>query len=182
MATELERLEALIKADVATEEDKKRYAELTAGAEAPPTPAPAVATETVSYADAVDLDAFKRGGQQYYMPSEEGFWKSKLVETFKPEYTEKEQRWFVLKTDDPKLKAQGRGVIQAEFGKGAFKEKDVLDGLAIPYQIVGSEIHWKAKFPISCYADWSKDSKATGGVRISGLRTLEAGAAVEKAI
>lgn len=190
MATEQERLKALIDAGVATEEDQARFTELSATpaeAEAPP-PAPAAeaepvaAGEALSFEDGVDEEAFKRGGSQFYMPSEEGFFKSKLVESMKPTFTEKEQRWFIFETNDPKLKAQGRGVISAEFTKGAFKLKDILDGLNIPYKVVSGVVKYSMKLPIDCYADWSRDAKGLGEVRISGLRTLEAGAAVEKAI
>lgn len=190
MATEIERLKALIDAGVATEEDKTRYAELQATpvAEAPapapaPVPAPAVAEgEAVAFEDAVDEEAFKRGGSQFFMPSQEGFFKSKLVEAMKPTFTQKEQKWFIFETDDPKLQAQGRGVISAEFTKGAFKLKDILDGLSIPYEVIGGVVKYAIKLPLGCYADWSRDAKGLGEVRISGLRTLEAGSAVEKAI
>lgn len=191
MATELEKKKALIDAEIASDEDKRVFIELggtivdskgilpVVSEESPAAPAQ---TGTLDFEDGVDEEAFGRGGQQYFMPSEEGFFKSKLVDSFKPEYVEKNQRWFVFETDDPKLKAQGRGVIQAELGRGAFKLKDVLDGLAIPYTVVKGIVKYSISFPVGCYADWSKDIKASGGVRISGLRTLEAGAAVERAI
>ena len=130
----------------------------------------------------MDEDSFKRGGSQYFMPSQEGFFKSKLVDSMKPDFTQKEQRWFVFETDDPQLKIQGRGVIAAEFTKGSFKLKDVLDGLGIAYTVVNGVVKYKLSLPLGCYADWSRDVKGMGEVRISGLRTLEAGAAVEKAI
>ena len=188
MATEQERLKALIDAGVATEEDKARLSKLETEPVAAPAPAAAVAPVPVAdgapldYEDSVDEDSFKRGGSQYFMPSQEGFFKSKLVDSMKPSFTTKEQRWFVFETDDPQLKAQGRGVIAAEFTKGSFKLKDVLDGLAIPYTVVNGVVKYKLNLPLGCYADWSRDSNGLGEVRISGLRTLEAGATVEKAI
>ena len=187
MATEIDRLKALVDAGVATDEDKARYAELSGAAEAPAlapvaaAPAPA-SGEAVAFEDSVDEESFKRGGSQYFMPSQEGYWKSKLVEVLKPSFTEKEQKWFIFETDDPKLKAQGRGVIAAEFTKGAFKLKDVLDGLGIAYKVENGIVKYGIKLPFGCYADWSRDPKGLGEVRISGLRTLEAGATVEKAI
>lgn len=184
MATEQERLKALIDAGVATDEDKAKYDELSkAPAEAAaPAPAPVTESGATDFEDSVDEESFKRGGSQYFMPSQEGFFKSKLVEVMKPTFTEKEQKWFIFETDDPKLKAQGRGVISAEFTRGAFKLKDVLDGLNIAYTVVNGVVKYSLKLPLGCYADWSRDPKGLGEVRISGLRTLEAGATVEKAI
>ena len=134
------------------------------------------------FEDNVDEESFKRGGSQYFMPSGEGFFKSKLVEIMKPTFTDKEQKWFIFETDDPGLKAQGRGVIAAEFTKGSFKLKDILDGLNIPYTQTGGTVKYKVALPFACYADWTRDSKGLGEVRISGLRTEAAGATVEKAI
>ena len=185
MATEQERLKALIDAGVATDEDKTKYDELLKApvAEAvAPAPAPTAEGDAVGFEDHVDEESFKRGGSQYFIPSQEGFFKSKLVEVMKPTFTEKEQKWFIFETDDPKLKAQGRGVISAEFTKGAFKLKDILDGLNIPYTVDKGTVKYSIKLPLGCYADWSRDPKSLGEVRISGLRTLEAGATVEKAI
>jgi len=195
MATEQERLKAIIDAGVATDADKEAFTKAggtivegvatlgPASAEvAAPAPAPAAESGATDFEDHVDEESFKRGGSQFFMPSQEGFFKSKLVESMKPTFTEKEQRWFIFETDDPKLKAQGRGVIAAEFTKGAFKEKDVLDGLNIAHTAVNGVVKYSIKFPLGCYADWSRDPKGLGEVRISGLRTLDAGAAVEKAI
>ncbi len=194
MATEQEKLQVLVDAGIAGDDDIKRLAILSnpAAAEATETTAstpapvaeaePVAAGEAIDFEDNVDEDAFKRGGSQFNMPSGEGFYKSKLVEIMKPTFTEKEQKWFIFVTDDPQLKVQGRGVISAEFTKGAFKLKDILDGLNIPYTQTGGTVKYKIALPYACYADWSRDSKGLGEVRISGLRTLEAGAAVEKAI
>lgn len=183
MATELERLEVLIKADIATPEDKKRYAELLA--EAPPAPIATVPqTGAIDFEDEVDVVKFKEGGERYYMPSEEGFHKSKLVEVVKPSFGEKDLKIFNFETDDPKLKSQGRGAIWVEMSKGAFSLKTILDGIGIPYTLEGSKVKYSISFPHPCYANWSMDPKgrASGNVLITGLRTLEAGAAVEKAI
>ncbi len=190
MATEQEKLQVLVDAGIAGDDDIKRLAILSnpAAAEATATvastsaPEPEAAGGAIDFEDNVDEEAFKRGGSQFFMPSGEGFFKSKLVEIMKPTFTDKEQKWFIFETDDPQLKAQGRGVIAAEFTKGAFKLKDILDGLNIPYTQTGGTVKYKIALPFACYADWSRDSKGLGEVRISGLRTLEAGAAVEKAI
>ena len=194
MATEQEKLQVLVDAGIAGDDDIKRLAELsnpvpavvgttqTVASNPAPVTEPVAASEAISFEDNVDEEAFKRGGSQFFMPSGEGFYKSKLVEITKPTFTDKEQKWFIFETDDPGLKSQGRGVIAAEFTKGAFKLKDILDGLNIPYTQVGGTVKYKVALPFGCYADWSRDSKGLGDVRISGLRTLEAGAAVEKAI
>ncbi len=186
VATEEARLKALIDAGVATDEDTARYKELTGGKAETPAPAateePAATGDALSFEDSVDEASFKRGGSQYFMPSEEGFFKSKLVETLKPDFTKSAQRWFIYETDDPKLDSQGRGVICAELTKGSFKLKDILDGHNIPYKVVNGVVKYKLALPIGCYADWSRDAKGLGEVRITGLRTLEAGATVEKAI
>ncbi len=89
---------------------------------------------------------------------------------------------YIFETDDPALKAQGRGVVSAEFTKGAFKLKDILDGLNIAHTVVNGVVKYSVVLPFGCYADWSRDIKGLGEVRISGLRTLAAGATVEKAI
>ncbi len=197
MATELEKLVALNEAGMTSDEDKARLAELQGQAQAklePPAPAAksaaaakAPASTTVNFEDIVDIAKFNEGGEQYFMPSESGYWKSELVAVDKPSFgsnADKDLKIFNFVTNDTRLKAQGRAAVWCEMGKGAFQLKTILDGIGIPYTVEGSVVKYSITFPHACYADWSRDpkGKASGGVLLTGLRTVEAGASIEKAI
>lgn len=131
-----------------------------------------------------DIEAFKRGGIKYWMPSLEGTFRSRLVEIFMPEFTKKPQYWFVFETNDPKLEKQGRGAIQCETSKGFFKAKDILDGIGAEYEIDESagKVKIYSSLPIDCWATWSYDKDATGGVGIDDKTLRPAKADVQQAI
>ena len=144
MATELEQKKALIDAGIATNEDKRAFIELGGRIEgdkailpssgvAPQ--APAAVAGAVDFEDEVDIGKFKEGGDQYYLPSEEGFWRSELAEIDKPSFSDKDLKIFSFETNDSKLKIQGRGAVWVEMSKGAFTLKTILDGIGIPYTI-----------------------------------------------
>ena len=183
MATEKERLSKLVAAGVATDSDKTKLRELIEKEDEGP-----VSTATEPIAEALvakasgkekeytlegDIDAFKRGGSQFFPPNKDGFHKSALVEVIKPEFTEKDQYWFIFETTD---KDKGRGMISAETSKGFFKAKDVLDGIGIPYSIDEDrgQVKFKAALPYPCWADWGRDSKGAGGVKKSSLKPANA--------
>lgn len=174
MVNEKDRLQALVNAGVATDEDKARLRELLGKEEeVPVAAAPVTSGEGIPWEADVDVDAFKRGGSQYYCPKEEGLQKTKLVDILRPDFTEKEQLWFIFET----ARGDGRGVVSAELTKGAFKLKDVLDGLAIKYTLderTGKVKFNPGKLPLDCWADWGKDAKGLGGVKISGLKPASA--------
>lgn len=184
MENRLTRLEALEKIGFATAEERKELAEIRAaiagkgvtptidtGTSATQSKDVAIDVEdkSLTYSDTVNLEAFMRGGQQFYMPSKEGTWKSRLVDIQLK--LEKNQRWFVFETCDPDLKKQGRGVVVVDLGDGAFKLKDIIDGLHITYKVdekMGS-VDYTIAMPLMCFAEWIKDGKALGQARIGNL-------------
>lgn len=59
--------------------------------------------------------------------------------------------------------------------------------MSVPYEITDlggnkTKVKWDMKLPIVCYADWSWDPKGLGGVKITGLKTEEAGKGIAPAI
>ena len=185
MATEKERLQALVNAGVATGTDTARLRELilaeATGETLAATPAPLAApaapavkegeTITVSLSN---IKKFKEGAE--YSLTKEGLFRSKLVHHFEPS-TDKPQRWFIFESDDPKVKPVNRGVFVGEYGAGAGILRTLLDALRIKYQLdeaTGELTITMPPLPIPCWADWSKDAKGIGGVKISGLKPGDA--------
>ena len=183
MANEQERLQALVNAGVATDADKARLRKLIeegeiTEAEAVPKPEPAPtkgkkASEPIQWRIPVDAQAFKKGGQQYYPPKKDGFHKSAIIDIVRPDFTEKEQVWFVFATTDDDA---GRGAVVCELGRGSFKVKDVLDGVGIPYTLneETEEVDFSIAHPFACWADWQRDPKGLGGVKIGSLKPADA--------
>lgn len=189
MATEKDRLQAYMIGGLATDADKARLrelieAELSGGAvsEASATPVP-IATPTVSspveegekiVITLSNVKKFKEGAE--YSITKEGLFKSRLVYYFEPN-TDKPQMWFVFESDDAKVKPANRGVFVGEYGAGSGILRTLLDSLHIPFTLdettdnVSIEM---PKLPLACWAEWSKDSKAIGGVKISGLKPGDA--------
>ena len=116
-----------------------------------------------------DVARFKEAGR--YEIHAEGNFRTKLVSSFEPN-TEKPQRWFVMETADDRLKKPNRGVYVGEYGRGSGIYRGILDGLGVPYTFDESsgKLSYKLSYPILCWADWSRDAKGIGGVRISNIR------------
>ena len=115
-----------------------------------------------------DIAKFKEAGK--YELHAEGNFRTKLVSSFVPD-TEKPQRWFVMETDDERLKVPNRGVYVGEYGRGSGIYRGILDGLGVDYTFNErtGELSYRLNYPILCWADWSRDAKGIGGIRISGI-------------
>jgi hypothetical protein len=175
LATELERLTALKNAGVASEADLKRLAEL----------GNATATnddDMEELGTVTNIEKFNASGE--YKLNKEGFYKSKLMSVQYPA-TQKPQAWFIFETDDAKCPKPNRGVYVGEFGEGSGILRTLLDALALTYKLDEATgiLKWnKPTLPLACYADWSRTDKAIGGVKISGLKTEAAGAAIKPTV
>jgi len=176
MATEVERLTALKNAGAAEDADLKRLAELEVKGQNNSDDG----FETLGII--TNPDKFNASGE--YKINKEGFFKSKLTSIQLPA-TEKPQSWFIFETDDAKAGKGNRGVYVGEFGAGSGILRTLLDALEIPYKLndeTGKLKYKKPVMPMACYADWSKDTKSIGGVRISGLKTEAVGKEIKPAI
>jgi hypothetical protein len=177
MATELEQLEALDKAGIASQEQKDRLLRLKAGATSD---MPHEGMEVLGMI--TNPDKFNSAGE--YKLNKEGFFKSKLVSIQLPA-TQKPQAWFIFETDDAKVAKPNRGVYVGEFGDGSGILRTLLDALEIPYKLDmdTGNLYWKKpELPMPCYADWSRDVKAIGQVKISGLKTEAAGSQIKATV
>ena len=115
-----------------------------------------------------DVAKFKEAGR--YELHAEGNFRTKVVSSFEPN-TNKPQRWFVMETADDRLKKPNRGVYVGEYGRGSGIYRGILDGLGVAYTFDEGtgKLSYKLDCPILCWADWGKDAKGIGGVRISGI-------------
>lgn len=101
-------------------------------------PAKAIITEELVILDvAVDQDSFEQGGQQFGAPAKPDVYAGVFDGIVKPT-TKENQIWLVFKTDDERVLAQKKQQVKSiitvtPMGKGAFKLKDILDGLQIAY-------------------------------------------------
>ena len=182
MATEQERLQVLVNAGVATEADKARLRELIVAGETVETLAPI--KEAKAAAPAIELGEvitihlsnikkFKEGAE--YSITKEGLFWSKLAHYFEPA-TEKPQMWFVFESDDNRVKPANRGIYVGEYGAGSGILRTLLDALRIKYELdedTENLIVTMPKLPVPCWAEWSKDSKGIGGVKISGIKSAD---------
>ena len=141
------------------------------------TPPPLVTPETPAQAALegeliedyiTDVAKFKEAGR--YELHAEGNFRTKVVTSFEPN-TNKPQRWFVMETADDRLKKPNRGVYVGEYGRGSGIYRGILDGLGVAYTFDEGtgKLSYKLDCPILCWADWGKDAKGIGGVRISGI-------------
>jgi len=198
--SELKRLEVLEANGLANDVDKKRIAEIKAQMAGGVSPAPtapsasavpviqqSVATQPASNSNPDDVyvihitnpEKFKEGAS--YSITKEGFFRSALVNIIQPN-TEKPQMWFVFETLDKAVDPVNRGVYVGEFGAGSGIFRQLLDSLKWPFtfdEATNNVTMIKMTLPVICYADWSKDTKAIGGVKISGIMTEELGAKVK---
>lgn len=112
--------------------------------------------EKVEFSDTVDVDAFQSAAG-FYPPSSAGIWKSTLVEVTSPA-SGKNQRWFIVETNDDRLDKQGKGVLICDLGRGAFKLQQTLANLGIEYSVDGSQVNYKLpnleKAPMACESEW----------------------------
>lgn len=169
----IETLESIGETEQAQAMKKKLEALQAAGASAPtpaPSPAPMQAEgEGELIEDFItDVAKFKEAGK--YEIHAEGNFRTKVMTSFEPN-TEKPQRWFVMETDDSRVKKPNRGVYVGEYGRGSGIYRGILDGLGVSYTFdeASGKLSYRLNYPIYCYADWSKDPKGIGGVRISGI-------------
>jgi len=118
----------------------------------------------VEFKDIVDRDAFLSAAG-FYPPSSTGIWKGNVLEVTSP-ISGKNQRWWIVETQDERLEKQGRGVLVCDLDKGAFKLQQVLTDLGIKYSLKGNMVSYKVKLPIACEIEWSerKDKKNILGV------------------
>lgn len=130
----------------------------------------------------VNRAAFERGGNSYRFPIREGMevngtCRSMITRIDKSTKTAG-QYWVIVETSDPSMECQGRGaLVLAVDGEGAFKLKDVLDGAEIDYAVSKgtgpqAKVTAKIRYPVFCYASWTRDEKAAGGIKVDNLSPL----------
>ncbi len=181
MATELERLTALKSAGVASEADLKRLAELgkvpaTSGDEQ---------WEVLASVDTEAEETYRTSGE--YTLAKAGFMKSVIVATKEPQ-TKTTQKWLILESADSfkgkgGIEKKNRGIVILTFSGGIGISHQALDALEIPNKVENGKMSWiPPKLPMVCYAEWANDPKAIGEVRISGLKTEAAGAAIKQTL
>ena len=170
----IETLESIGEHEQADIMHRKLEALETGSATQAPAPAKEVATSPLEgegelITDYItDIAKFKEAAK--YELHAEGNFKTKLVSSFEPN-TSKPQRWFVMETDDERLEMPNRGVCVGEYGRGSGIYRGILDGLGVAYAFNENtgKLSYRLNYPILCWADWSRDVKGIGGIRISGI-------------
>jgi len=150
MATRLEelliRVKALDKAGLGHEDEDKEIAQLQQAREkevvAPPATVPVstpASTDNISFTIPVDVDGFESGGQQFSSPKIPAVYDGVFADIVYPSH-KPDQIWFIFKTNDERVAEQMERQVKSVLtitpgGAGAFKLKDVLNGLNIPYSV-----------------------------------------------
>jgi hypothetical protein len=162
MATQeelVQRIQALEAAGLPAEDEKAELKKLLGKS-----PEASTETRVATPADSnvvlfdieVDLDAFNEGGQQFGAPEEPGIYQGTFEGIITPT-TKEDQLWFVFQTADPRLERQVRSaLIISPSGKGAFKLKDVLENLEIPYTVKGRQVSGAIPKGLPCQLEYQE--------------------------
>ena len=116
--------------------------------------------EAIEFDEEVDVDSFESGGQAFGAPEEAGVYSGVFQDIITPS-TKTDQRWWLFKTDDARVEAQlGKQVrsalIVSPKGQGAFKLKDILDGLAVAYTLDGSKVSGSVPRGLACMLEYQE--------------------------
>lgn len=138
----LERLEALEKAGFITQAEALQLHELRVDAQRPPWSADVNADQRVALIqsaisgaesvvlDSVDMEGFHKGGAQWLRPAKACLIDGTTERFMIPEFTGTAQLWLVFSTPD----GYRDFIAIAYTGPGAFKLRDVLSTLELPYE------------------------------------------------
>lgn len=160
------RIKALEDAGLDATAEKAQLAQLVAVGPAPvpplATPTSAGSDEVIAFDEDVDQDAFESGGQGFSAPTDPGVYNGIFQGIIVPS-TKPEQRWFIFKTDDPRVEAQKGSQVRSAIivtpgGAGAFKLKDILDNLKIPYTQVGKRVKFTLAKGLPCQLEYEEQT------------------------
>jgi len=150
-----------------------KEAELTklqgGGASQAQAPAAVAAGEAIPFDIEVDIESFDSGGQQFIAPTKpdiyDGFFEAFVHPTTKPG-----QIWAIFQTRDNRVVKQlGRQarspIIITPGGDGAFKLKDILDGLKVSYTRDGKHVKGSIPKGLPCKMEY-REGVIDGKTRI----------------
>jgi len=179
-----DKIKALEDAGLDATDEIAELAKLPAGKPAKVVAKVSGATEAVEFDIEVDVDSFESGGQAFGAPIEPGIYQGVFQDIITPT-TKPEQRWFIFKTDDPRVEKQlGRQVrsalIVSPLGGGAFKLGDILDGLNLPYTLDGNHVKGSIPKGLACSLEYQE--RTLEGKTQNRLQNVYAAGTVETAI
>jgi hypothetical protein len=183
LATELEQLESLERANILDDKQKARLVELRKAGNA----ADNTDDDMEQLGTVTDIDRFNSAGE--YALVKAGFMKSAIVSIQEPQ-TKTSQRWLIAESEEAfKTKSgtmrKNRGVIIMTFDAGVGITRGILEGLDIPFSLDEATgiLRWrKPNIPYPFYGDWQADPRAIGQVKITGLKTEAIGAQIKQTV
>jgi len=162
MTSELleKRIEALEKAGLSAEAERKELAELLAK-EGRVVPKPIIPSlgERISFTIPVDAESFETGGE-FGAPTKPDIYDGYFLEIVYPQ-TKEDQVWFVFATDDDRVVTQkGRNVRSALIvmpgGAFAYRLRLLLESLKEPYKLVGDEVSGSIPKGLRCKLNYQE--------------------------
>lgn len=146
---ELARLQTLAAAGMLSDSEKERYRQLLEQQSQNQTPGPVPAYTAPAALPSQDgdefipcnVESFKRGGQSFVAPPQEGVYPGVFTGTIRPDSVRQaDQLWFLFESKEGANPAWRGSLVTAALTtsgekSGAFKLKEILDALDIPYNL-----------------------------------------------
>lgn len=192
--TQYARLKNLVKAGLAEPDEIELYNSMTSAAidsvgnakpkspvksqvETPSIPADEVTIE-------LNTEAFERGGNQFSPPEQPGIYDATCTGLTRPGHAE-DQLWFLFASRNEAIPFRGAlvcGALNADADKsGAWKVKDVVLALGVPYQLNDGSVSFRDPKGKICKVLWSwVEVKGKRELRIQDV--FSASANIEQAI